>query len=147
MKKILFSGIFAFSLLGLTCNAANTNNSTEKDSKVSCNKTCSKPFMFENQTEWEQGVTRQIMGYNGQVMMVKVKFEKGAVGAAHTHYHTQVTYVASGKFEFTINGETKVVSAGDALYMEPDVKHGCKCLEPGLLIDCFSPMRETFLQK
>ena len=51
------------------------------------------------------------------------------------------------KFEFTINGETKVVSAGDALYMEPDVKHGCKCLEPGLLIDCFSPMRETFLQK
>ena len=71
MKKILFSGIFAFSLLGLTCNAANTNNSTEKDSKVSCNKTCSKPFMFENQTEWEQtsdkGVTRQIMGYNGQV--------------------------------------------------------------------------------
>ena len=78
--------------------------------------------MFENQTEWEQtsdkGVTRQIMGYNGQVMMVKVKFEKGAVGAAHTHYHTQVTYVASGKFEFTINGETKVVSAGDALYME-----------------------------
>ncbi len=151
MKKNLFSGIFAFSLLGLTCNAANTNNSTEKDSKVSCNKTCSKPFMFENQTEWEQtsdkGVTRQIMGYNGQVMMVKVKFEKGAVGAAHTHYHTQVTYVASGKFEFTINGKTKVVSAGDALYMEPDVKHGCKCLEPGLLIDCFSPMRETFLQK
>ena len=34
MKKILFSGIFAFSLLGLTCNAANTNNSTEKDSNL-----------------------------------------------------------------------------------------------------------------
>lgn len=129
MKKFLFSGIFAFSLLGLTCNAANTNNSTEKDTEVSCNKTCSEPFMFESQTEWEQtsdkGVTRQVMGYNGQVMMVKVKFEKGASGAAHTHYHTQVTYVVSGKFEFTIGGKTKVVSAGDALYMEPDVKHGC----------------------
>lgn len=151
MKKILFSGIFAFSLLGLTCNAANTNNSTEKDTEVSCNKTCSEPFMFESQTEWEQtsdkGVTRQVMGYNGQVMMVKVKFEKGASGAAHTHYHTQVTYVVSGKFEFTIGGKTKVVSAGDALYMGPDVKHGCKCLEAGLLIDCFSPMRETFLHK
>ncbi len=151
MKKFLFSGIFAFSLLGLTCNAANTNNSTEKDTEVSCNKTCSEPFMFESQTEWEQtsdkGVTRQVMGYNGQVMMVKVKFEKGASGAAHTHYHTQVTYVVSGKFEFTIGGKTKVVSAGDTLYMEPDVKHGCKCLEAGLLIDCFSPMRETFLHK
>ena len=43
-----------------------------------------------------KGVTRQVMGYDGQVMMVKVKFEKGAVGTLHTHYHTQTTYVASG---------------------------------------------------
>ena len=79
-------------------------------------------------------------------MMVKIKFDKDAVGATHRHYHTQVTYVVSGKFEFTINGEKKVVSGGDALYMEPDVEHGCKCLEPGMLIDCFSPMRESFLK-
>ena len=45
---------------------------------------------------WEpagEGVTRQIMGYDGQVMLVKVKFEKGAIGTPHTHYHTQTTYV------------------------------------------------------
>ena len=38
---------------------------------------------------WEpagEGVTRQIMGYDGQVMLVKVKFEKGAIGTPHTHY-------------------------------------------------------------
>jgi quercetin dioxygenase-like cupin family protein len=55
--------------------------------------------------------------------------------------------VASGKFEFTINGETKIVEAGDGVYMEPDVLHGCKCLEAGILIDCFSPMRQDFLKK
>lgn len=35
---------------------------------------------------WEpagEGVTRQIMGYDGQVMLVKVKFEKGAIGTPH----------------------------------------------------------------
>lgn len=113
-------------------------------------KTCSLAFMFDSESEWEatgdKGVVRKILGYNGQVMMVKIKFDKDAVGATHSHYHTQVTYVVSGKFEFTINGEKKVVSGGDALYMEPDVEHGCKCLEPGMLIDCFSPMRESFLK-
>lgn len=113
-------------------------------------KTCSLAFMFDSESEWEatgdKGVVRKILGYNGQVMMVKIKFDKDAVGATHRHYHTQVTYVVSGKFEFTINGEKKVVSGGDALYMEPDVEHGCKCLEPGMLIDCFSPMRESFLK-
>ncbi len=73
--------------------------------------------------------------------------EKGAVGAVHHHIHSQVTYVESGKFEFIINGVKKIVSAGDCLYKEPDAVHGCVCLEPGMLIDCFSPMRADFLEK
>lgn len=113
-------------------------------------KTRSETFIYEKDKVWEpagEGVTRQIMGYDGQVMLVKVKFEKGAIGTAHTHYHTQTTYVASGKFEFTIGDEKKIVVAGDGLYMEPDVLHGCVCLEPGVLIDCFAPMRADFLKK
>lgn len=113
-------------------------------------KTGSANFIFEKETPWEpagEGVVRQIMGYDGQIMMVKVKFEKGAVGALHSHYHSQATYVQSGKFEFTVNGVTKIVEAGDALYKEPDVVHGCVCLEAGILIDCFTPMREEFLKK
>ncbi len=113
-------------------------------------KTRSETFLYEKGKQWEpagEGVTRQIMGYDGQVMLVKVKFEKGAIGTPHTHYHTQTTYVASGKFEFTVNGETKIVEAGDGIYMEPDVLHGCTCLEAGVLIDCFSPMRADFLGK
>lgn len=109
----------------------------------------SKQFIFENEVEWQnagENVVRQIMGYNDDIMLVKVKFETGAIGTPHTHPHTQTTFVAAGKFEFTINGETKVVSAGDGLYMEPNVLHGCKCLEAGLLIDTFAPMRKDFLQ-
>lgn len=86
------------------------------------------------------------MGYDGQVMLVKVKFEKGAIGTPHTHYHTQTTYVASGKFEFTVGNEKKVVKAGDGIYIEPDILHGCVCLEQGILVDCFAPMRADFLK-
>ena len=68
-------------------------------------KTRSDAFQFEKELDWEKpapGIRRQIMGYDGQLMMVKVEFEKGAVGSMHQHYHSQATYVASGKFELTI---------------------------------------------
>ena len=112
-------------------------------------KTCSNLFQIESEIEWQNpapGIQRQIMGYDGQLMMVKVKFETGAIGTVHTHYHSQATYVASGKFELTIGEEKKVLSVGDGYYVAPDVAHGCVCLEAGVLIDTFSPMREDFLK-
>ena len=111
-------------------------------------KTRSKTFILEKEKAWEpagEGVVRQIMGYDGQIMLGKVKFETGAIGTPHTHYHTQTTYVASGKFEFTVNGEKQIVETGDGIYIEPDAEHGCTCLEAGILIDCFSPIRADFL--
>ena len=45
--------------------------------------------------------------------------------------------VVSGQFEFTVGNEKKIVKAGDGIYMEPDILHGCVCLEDGILIDTF----------
>jgi len=106
-------------------------------------------FIFESSGEWEQineGMRRQILGYDDRIMMVKIDFLVGGVGAVHSHVHNQCSYVVSGAFEFTINGETKIVKAGDALYMAPDIPHGVKCLEAGLLIDTFTPVRTDFLK-
>lgn len=103
---------------------------------------------MENELKWEvagEGVRRQIMGYDGQLMVVKVEFQKGAVGSQHAHYHSQATYVASGVFELSINGEKQVLKAGEGYYVEPDAIHGCVCLEAGVLIDTFSPVRADFL--
>ena len=112
--------------------------------------TKSKNFILANETEWEvagNGMRRQIMGYDGQLMLVKVEFEKGAIGNGHAHYHSQSTYVVSGIFEFHVDGIKQVVKAGDGIYIAPDVFHGATCLEAGVLIDVFSPMREDFLKK
>ncbi|RAJ81944.1 quercetin dioxygenase-like cupin family protein [Chitinophaga dinghuensis] len=97
---------------------------------------------------WEStapGLQRKIYGYDDRVMLVKVKFEQGAIGTMHQHPHTQVTYVESGAFEFTIGNETRIIRAGDGCYMPSNVMHGCTCLEAGVLIDTFSPHREDFL--
>lgn len=112
-------------------------------------KTRSAIFLIENEMGWEtagEGIQRQILGYDGQLMLVKVKFEKGAIGTAHEHFHSQSTYIASGLFEFHVDGVKKIVSPGDGIYMEPDVLHGCTCLEAGILIDTFSPMRADFIK-
>ena len=109
----------------------------------------SKNFIIDAEIEWEQineGMRRQILGYDDQMMLVKIDFKKGGEGAVHSHIHRQCTYVVSGVFEFEIDGVKQVVKTGDGLYMEPNVPHGVVCLEAGLLIDTFSPMRKDFLK-
>lgn len=93
-----------------------------------------------------RGVTRQFIGFDSSIMMLKVTFQQGARGEMHSHPHAQTTYVVSGLFEFTIGDDTRLVGPGDGLFMEPDVSHSCVCLEKGELIDVFSPVREDFLE-
>jgi quercetin dioxygenase-like cupin family protein len=54
--------------------------------------------------------------------------------------------VASGCFEVTIGEEKKILRAGDGYYVAPNLPHGCVCLEAGVLIDTFTPVREDFLK-
>jgi quercetin dioxygenase-like cupin family protein len=92
-------------------------------------------------------LSRKIMGYDTDLMLVRVLFKKGGVGATHAHPHQQVTYVEKGKFEVTINNKTDVLVEGDAFVVPSNAPHGAVCLEDGVLIDTFSPMREDFVKK
>ena len=108
----------------------------------------SEKYIVTKDTEWEVlggGVSRKFLGYDNQIMMVRVKFEKDALGSPHQHFHTQATFCASGKFEFEIDGVKQIVESGDGVYIEPNLLHSAVCLEEGELIDTFSPVREDFL--
>ena len=76
-----------------------------------------------------KGVKRRILAYSKDAMCVENTFETGGVGAMHCHPHTQVTYIVSGRYRFTIGDEM----------------HGCVCLEGGVMLDFFTPMREDFV--
>ena len=92
-----------------------------------------------------EGVERKILAYTDELMCVKNHFQKGAVGALHSHPHTQITYVVSGQFEFEINGEKRVVNPGDSMLKKDGIVHGCVCLQEGILLDIFNPMRKEFV--
>ena len=91
------------------------------------------------------GVTRKVMAYSDETMCVINEFEAGSVGSMHCHPHTQITYVASGRFRFTIGDEVREVGVGDTMCKQDSVMHGCECLEKGVLVDFFSPMRQDFV--
>lgn len=90
-------------------------------------------------------VRRRILTHNDQLMIVEFAFEKDAVGKPHSHPHVQASYVAEGRFEVTIDGVTEVMSKGHSFIVPSNAVHGVRALEPGLLVDSFTPAREDFL--
>jgi len=42
--------------------------------------------------------------------------------------------------------EKIMLKGGDAYYIPPDTMHGAVCMDEGVLIDVFSPMREDFIR-
>lgn len=106
-------------------------------------------FFKDSDSDWEvveAGISRKIVGHDANIMMVKVAFERGAIGSLHSHFHTQTSYVAKGIFEVNINGSKQILEAGDCFFAPSNAEHGVTCLEPGELIDVFSPAREDFLK-
>lgn len=91
------------------------------------------------------GIKRQmVVGKN--MMVCRFTFDPFLVTPEHTHPHEQITLVAKGKVKFIIEGEVKIVSAGDVLYFPSNNRHGATMLdEEVVLIDIFSPIREDFL--
>ncbi len=93
------------------------------------------------------GVSREVLARSGPLMLVRVAFEKDAIGALHKHPHEQSAYVLDGEFLFTIGEEEFHCKKGDSVYLPPEVLHGCKCIEQGHLLDIFTPIREDFLEQ
>lgn len=96
--------------------------------------------------ETGENVTRQVLADAPELMTVAFRFAaEGAVGALHHHSHVQSTFVQSGRFRFTIADRPFEVGPGDAFVIPSNAVHGCVCLEPGTLIDGFTPRRDDFL--
>ncbi len=93
----------------------------------------------------DQGVTRQVLSDSAELMMVAFRFEKDAEGKLHNHPHVQSTYVQSGRFVFALGEDSVEVGPGDSFVIPANLRHGCRCIEPGTLIDCFAPRRDDFL--
>lgn len=83
--------------------------------------------------------------YTGKNMqLVEYRFPAHKTFPPHAHdIHEQMGYVVSGKMEFTIGGESRLLKSGDYYHAPAGVVHNTRTLdEPAVLIDIFSPPRD-----
>lgn len=83
----------------------------------------------------------------GQAMMLSVvNFEPGAVVPEHSHPHEQMGLLVSGRLEFTIGGQTRILESGDLWRIPGGVPHRVVALDgPAVALDVFHPIREDYL--
>lgn len=79
-------------------------------------------------------------------MAVQFNFEAGAMAPMHSHLHEQIGYVVSGEIELFMEGRAaERLSADCSYYVPPNVPHGVKVLEPTVLLNCFTPVRDDLI--
>ncbi|SMC64491.1 cupin domain-containing protein [Cellulophaga tyrosinoxydans] len=95
--------------------------------------------------------SKEIMpGYHGKLIHTNTmslafwEVEKGAIVPEHSHVNEQVMQVLEGKFEFTLNGKTKIYEPGELVVIGSYIPHSGKAITNCKLMDVFSPTREEY---
>ncbi|TPI33767.1 cupin domain-containing protein [Mesorhizobium sp. B3-1-9] len=105
-------------------------------------------FSHAGEKAWEptaDGNRRRVLVHTDELMMVEFAFDKGGIGALHSHPHVQASYIAEGRFEVTIDGRSEILETGGSFIVPSNLVHGVKALEAGRLVDSFAPCRADFL--
>ena len=95
-------------------------------------------------THPEVGMTRQVLAYSNELMLVRHVFEKGWVGAPHSHPHHQLVYVISGSIRIIAGDEEAFANAGDSFVVDGGVQHQAFAVEASEVLDVFTPHREDY---
>ena len=93
----------------------------------------------------EPGLTRSIGAYNEKLFLAEHRMEKGWIGTRHSHPHDQMAYVVSGLLRVTCGEETFEIGVGDSFVVRGGIEHQAAALEPSVVIDVFTPIRDDYL--
>lgn len=92
-----------------------------------------------------EGIERRMV-VGQELMACRLHFAPHVVTAVHRHPHEQMTLILKGRVRFTIEGQERIVQAGDVLHFPSNVEHGATMLDDDvILVDIFTPIRQDFL--
>ena len=76
-----------------------------------------------------------------RMVMIEMRYPRGAASPEHAHDHESVCYVVSGRIRGVIDGAESVLEAGDACVHPVGVPHSVEALEDSLIVEIKSPAR------
>ena len=82
--------------------------------------------------------------HTGTMTLVYWTVEAGHSILVHSHMHEQIAHVLEGKFELTVDEETKILEPGIVAVIPPHVKHGGKAITDCKLLDVFNTERKDY---
>lgn len=77
---------------------------------------------------------RKIIAEGEELTSSHLYAEAGSVFTEKRKPYSGIAVILSGQFEFTLDGDTALLSAGDSVYIPPDVPYSFVCLGKGEVI-------------
>jgi quercetin dioxygenase-like cupin family protein len=77
--------------------------------------------------------------------MTFVEYAAGSSVPAHHHRHEQITYVLEGQLEVTVDGDCRVVKAGEGVRIGPNIEHSSRPVHGcASAVDAWTPVLKQF---
>jgi quercetin dioxygenase-like cupin family protein len=91
------------------------------------------------------GVDFVLLSHGPESMVTKMLYKKGDNPPLHKHPNEQSGYVISGKYRMIFGDNDQFIGPGDSYSIPRDTEHRIEIIEPGEVIDFFSPPRKEYL--
>jgi quercetin dioxygenase-like cupin family protein len=91
------------------------------------------------------GVDFVLLSHGPESMVTKMLYKKEDRVPFHRHPNEQSGYVISGRYRIIFGNNDRLIGPGDSYSIPRDIEHRIEIIEPGEVLDFFSPPREDYL--
>lgn len=92
-----------------------------------------------------KGVSFDVLAVGEKTMITRMNFRKKDNVSFHKHPNEQNGYVVSGKYKIKFKDGEEIISSGDSYSIRENALHAIEVIEPGVIIDVFTPVRQDYL--
>jgi len=91
------------------------------------------------------GVDFVLLSNGPESMVAKMLYKRGDNVPFHKHPNEQSGYVISGNYRIVFGDNDQLIGPGDSYTIPRDLEHRIEIIEPGEVLDVFSPPRMDYL--
>jgi quercetin dioxygenase-like cupin family protein len=91
------------------------------------------------------GVDFVVLSHGTESMVTKMLYKAADFVPFHKHPNEQSGYVISGQYRIRLGDLDRQIGPGDSYTIPGDVEHQLEIIEPGEVLDFFTPPRKDYL--